>query len=187
MRASLASQTDSAAHTLIVGVGNEALRDEGVGVHAARALAGQALPEGVRVIAAGTPGYGLLAELQGAERLVLVDAMEMRLAPATIVTARPEELRCLTPPDRTSLHGTGLFEALDLARALGLLPGDVRIVGVQPAEVTWGLGLSPALQRALPALLEAVLAAALAPRDPACQRKETTGHGHGEEKDPRDR
>ena len=162
MRASAASKA-AAVHTLILGVGNEALRDEGIGVHVARALAPRDLPEGVQVRDGGTLGYALLGELEGVERLVLVDAMEMHLSPATIVSARLEELRCLTPPDRTSLHGTGLFDALELARALGLLPGDVRIVGVQPAEIGWGFELSPALKRALPAVLDAVLAAALAP------------------------
>jgi len=170
LRASAASE-GTAAHTLILGVGNEALCDEGLGVHVARALATQPLPPGVRVCDGGTPGYALLGELEGVERLVIVDAMEMRLSPTTIVTVRPEELRSLAPPDRASLHGVGLLDALDLARALGLLPGDVRIVGVQPARVAWGLELSPALQRALPAVLDAVLAAALAPTDPEVPEK----------------
>lgn len=215
MRATGTPDRDSASHTLILGVGNEALRDEGAGVHAARALAAQGLPAGVRVLAGGTLGYALVGELEGVRRLVLIDAMEMRCAPGTVVTVRRQELRRLFASGRTSLHGTGVLDALDLAEALGLLPEEVWIVGVQPGEVTCGFGLSPAVQQALPAVLDAALAVALAPHGQSAQerssglsplpqrereqarlaargralaiRKERTKNGHRKEKDPGDR
>lgn len=180
MRASPASEAGSAAHTLILGVGNEALRDEGAGVLAARALAAQGVPAGVRVLAGGTLGYALVGELEGVRRLVLIDAMEMRCAPGTVFTVRRQELRRLSPPGRTSLHGTGVLDALDLAEALGLLPEEVWIVGVQPAEVTCGFGLSPAVQQALPAVVDAALAVALAPHGQSFQEQEGVGDPKGE-------
>ena len=146
---------------LVVGVGNEALRDEGVGIHAVRALSEQELPAGVSVLDGGTSGFGLLGRLEGVWRLVLVDAMAMGRPAGTVVTVRPEELQSLAPAGRASLHDTGLLEVLDLAGALGLRPREVYIVGVQPAEVTWGLELSPTLQAALPRVVQAALAAAL--------------------------
>jgi len=144
---------------LVIGVGNEALRDAGIGIHVARALQGRALPPQVGVLVAGTGGWGLLGWLEGVRRLVLVDAMAMGRPPGTVVTVRPEELRRLRPPDRTSLHGTGVLDVLEVAAALGLEPPETYIVGVQPAEVSWGLELSAGLQQALPAAVEAVLSA----------------------------
>ena len=162
---------------LVVGLGNEALRDEGIGVHVARALLAQPLPPGVRVLDGGTSGFALLGWLEGVHRAVLVDAMAMGRPPGTVVTARPEELRSLCPPDRLSLHGTGVFDVLELAAAIGLRPPEVLIVGVQPAEIAWGLELSPALQQALPRAVEAALSAiakAPAPGQPAPTNPEAT-------------
>ncbi len=147
--------------TLVLGVGNEALRDEGIGIHVARALATAKLPPQVRVQEGGTDGWGLLGRLEGVERLVVVDAMAMGRLPGTVAAVRPGELRSLAEADHRSLHGTSLLEVLDLARALGLAPKETYIVGVEPAEVAWGLELSAPLQRALPAAVEMTLHCAL--------------------------
>lgn len=145
---------------LIVGVGNEALMDEGIGIHAARALAHLELPQ-VRILEGGTDGLALLGRFDGVRRLVLIDAMAMGRPAGTIVTVRPEQLRSLVPADRMSLHGIGLLDVLELAEALALRPPEVYVVGVQPAQVTWGLELSPPLQQALPDVVEAALHASL--------------------------
>lgn len=145
--------------TLVIGVGNEALKDEGIGIHAARALAALDLPPSVRVLEGGTEGYSLVGRLEGVQRLVLVDAMAMDRPPGTVVTVRREQLRRRGQPDRSSLHGTGVLDALELAAALGLEPPEVYIVGVQPAEVTWGLELSPVLQQAMPRVVGEIVAA----------------------------
>jgi len=135
--------------------------DEGIGIHAVRALAARELPAGVECIEAGTCGLALLGRLGGVQRLVLVDAMAMGRRPGTVVAVRPEEMRSLVPADRLSLHGTSLLDVLELAEALGLRPPQVYIVGVQPAQLSWGLELSPPLRQALPEVVQAALRAAL--------------------------
>ena len=148
---------DSPPTVLVIGVGNEALKDEGIGIHAARVLAALDLPPSVRVLEGGTEGFSLVGRLEGVQRLVLVDAMAMDRPPGTVVTVRREQVRRRGQPDRSSLHGAGVLDALELAAALGLAPPEVYIVGVQPAEVAWGLELSPLLQQALPGVVEAVM------------------------------
>lgn len=155
----IAHEGTGASPTLVIGVGNEALRDEGIGIHVVRALLDRDVPPHVRVIDGGTGGWGLVGRLEGVRRLVLVDAMAMGRAPGTVVAVRPEELKRARPADRTSLHGTSVFDALELAAALGLEPPETWIVGVEPAVVTWGLELSPELQQALPRAVQAVLQA----------------------------
>ncbi len=169
---------DPTPSTLVVGVGNEALRDEGVGIHAVRALSREHLPPHVRLLDGGTGGLSLVARLEGVRRLVLVDAMDMGRRPGTIVTVRPEEIRRLHAADRLSLHGTGVLDVLELAGALGLLPPEVYVVGVQPAEVACGLELSPAVARVLPEVLGAALKIALpvnAAQAPRAGMAETDG------------
>ena len=154
-----AYEAAEAAPTLVIGVGNEALGDEGVGIHVVRALLEQGLPPHVRIVEGGTGGWGLLGHLEGVRRLVLVDAMAMGRPPGTVVALRPEEVRRLSPPDRTSLHGTSLLDVLELAATLELQPPEVCIVGIQPAYVGWGLELSPTVRRAVHEAVEAVLRA----------------------------
>lgn len=163
---------------LIVGVGNEALMDDGIGIHAARALVQLDLPQ-VRILEGGTDGLALLGRFEGVRRLVLIDAMAMGRPAGTIVTVRPEQLRSLAPADRMSLHGTGLLDVLELAEALALRPPEVNIVGVQPAQVTWGFELSPLLQQALPDVVEAALHASLG------RAPEVAGEPHGAPRSPR--
>lgn len=146
---------------LVAGFGNEALRDEGIGLHAVRALARGWLPSHIQVLEGGTGGLALVGWLAGVKRLVLVDAMDMARPPGTVIVVRPEEIRAVAPAERWSLHGMGLLEAVELAGALGLLPAEVYVVGVQPADLTWGFALSPDLCRALPGLVETVRALAL--------------------------
>ncbi|HFD38265.1 MAG TPA: hydrogenase maturation protease, partial [Anaerolineae bacterium] len=55
-----------------------------------------------------------------------------------------------------SIHDAGLREALLLAEVLGVLPAEVIIYGVQPAHLDWGEGLSPAVEAALPELVNTI-------------------------------
>jgi len=146
------------AGTLVLGVGSLLRGDDAVGVLAAqRLLARPDLPPGVTVIDGGTAGLGLIPLLPGYRRLVLVDAVPMGLAPGAIRRFTWSEAR-LIPHDRAlSLHQTDLTDALVLAGALGMLPPEVVIFGVQPDHLDWDLPLSEAVERALPELIEALL------------------------------
>ncbi|MCL6430447.1 MAG: hydrogenase maturation protease [Anaerolineae bacterium] len=157
----LPPQRDGAPDVLVLGVGNEALGDEGVGVRVARALARRDLPKGVRVLEGGTEGWALLGRLEGVRRLVLVDAMAMGRPPGTVVAVRLDQVRRAAPPERTSLHGVAILDVLELAAALGLGPREVYLVGVQPGHVAPGFGLSAEVGRALPRAVEAAWKAAV--------------------------
>jgi hydrogenase maturation protease len=136
-------------------MGSDARQDDGVGLEVVRTLAGQTLPPNIRLLEGGTNGFALLGHLDGVQRLVLVDAMSMGRPAGTVVTVRPEQVRSLASKETLSGHGVDLLQILDLAAALGLCP-EVHIVGVQPEQVGLGFGLSPAVQEALPRVIEAV-------------------------------
>src|SRR5512147_954276 len=132
-----------AGRTVIIGVGNLLLKDEGVGVHAVRELRQKALPAGVEVLDGGVAGIGLLDFFPGAQKLVLIDAADMNLAPGTVVRFTPEEIRSLPGGPKFSAHDVGLLEVLELASALGQSPPEVVVIGVQPGEISWGTDLTP--------------------------------------------
>ena len=138
--------------TLILGIGNLLLTDEGVGCHAARALQEEALPEDVVVLEAGTDFLSALPEIEKADRIIIVDAMQGDEAPGTVYRVPFEE--CLKPQCIASLHGFDVSRTLYLA-GRDTVP-EVVVFGVEPALIQWGTELSPKVREMMPAVIEAV-------------------------------
>lgn len=138
--------------TLILGVGNLLLGDEGVGVHAIRALALRSLPADAVAIETGTAFLDVLSEIAWADRILLIDAMAGQGVPGSVY--RIPFALCQQPPQLASLHG------LDLARVLWMAgnPRQPETVafGVEPARIRWGMELSVEVQRALPIVVDSV-------------------------------
>ena len=65
------------AHTLILGIGNPLMADDGAGVQVIELLRRESLPAGIRVQDGGTAGVGLVPEMEGHQRLILVDCATM--------------------------------------------------------------------------------------------------------------
>ena len=141
--------------TLILGVGNLLLQDEGVGVHAIQALAKLAWPEQVNLQEGATAGLDLLYLVEGYARLIVIDAVRAGGKPGTLYRFTPADVIAQRPA-LTSLHQVGLLDALALARELGQAPAQVVIIGVEPKSMAWGMELSPEVQAALPQIIERV-------------------------------
>ena len=139
---------------VVLGVGNTLMQDDGIGVRAVRTLAETYdLPAYVRLVEGGVAGLRCLPEFEGAEHLLIVDAMYGKMPPGSIDRLTPEEL-----PERRgtffSAHEIGVAELLSVARLLGKLP-PTRILAVQVKEAqNVGLDLTPELQSALPRVIE---------------------------------
>ncbi len=138
--------------TLILGIGNLLLCDEGVGVHVARALQREALPENVVILDVGTAFLDALPEIELADRIIMVDAMEAGHAPGTVYRIPFED--CAKRDVLASLHGFDLSRTLFMA-GRETTPEAV-VIGVEPARVEWGVELSPEIERMVPAVIAAV-------------------------------
>ena len=139
--------------SLVVGVGNVLLRDEGIGCHVAHALEMTPVPD-VEVIDGGTCP-DILQLIEGAEKLVIVDAVKGGGMPGQIYRFRPEDIT-LDQKRVVSLHDMSLVDGLQLMQ-LWHNTGDTVIIGVEPRELSWGLELSPELQEKMPQIIDAVL------------------------------
>ncbi|NIV30808.1 MAG: hydrogenase maturation protease [Anaerolineae bacterium] len=142
---------------LVLGLGNPLRGDDGVGPRLVEELTRRGLPPGVTALDGGTGGLDLLQVLQGWQRVVVVDAADVGREPGQFVRFTPDQGRLAQATDRMSLHNAGLGEILALANALEQTLPHIVIFGVQPAEVDWRRGLSPAVEIMLPALADAVL------------------------------
>ncbi len=129
--------------TLVLGLGNLLLRDEGFGVRVVQRLQGTyVLPEGVAVLDGGTLGLNLLAELEGAERVVIVDALRAGQAPGTLLRLSGGEIPAYLAV-KVSPHQIGLQDLLALAQLRGHTPAEIVLWGVEAEQVEPGLDLSP--------------------------------------------
>jgi hydrogenase maturation protease len=148
----------SFAPILVIGLGNPLRGDDGVGGCVARMLTAQTLPPGVEVVDGGTPGLGIVNLMEGRQRVVFVDAADVGKSPGQFVRFTLAEAQLLGDDQHLSIHAAGLRDALLLAQALKMLPDEIIIFGVQPANLEWDAALSSQVEATLPELMEAVLA-----------------------------
>jgi hydrogenase maturation protease len=105
----------------------------------------------------GTPGVGLVNLLAGRARVIIVDAAEMGFTPGEFRRFTPEQVALTGSAQRFSLHRSGVADTLALARELKIELPEIIFFGVQPASVEWRDSLSPAVQAAVPRVIEAIL------------------------------
>ncbi len=128
--------------TLVLGVGNTLLSDEGFGVHVIEHLVKRyALPKEVRALDGGTLGMDLLYYLEGVENLLIVDAVEARCEPGTLIRLNGDEVPAFLSL-KVSPHQMGIPDMLAAARLKGCFPKNIVLWGVQPASLEVGLELS---------------------------------------------
>jgi hydrogenase maturation protease len=95
--------------------------------------------------------------MEGRQRVIFVDAANMGQEPGQVIRFALEEVLLAGDDRPLNVHSAGLRDALLLARALGTLPSDVVVYGVQPASIEWDSTLSQEVEAVLPDLVEAVL------------------------------
>jgi hydrogenase maturation protease len=104
--------TNSGKKTLVLGLGNVLMGDEGIGVHVVRALEQHPLPDNVECLDGGTGGFILLEPLQSADRIILIDAAADGNPPGTVSRTTPQFSRDY-PPTLTA-HDVGVKDLLDV-------------------------------------------------------------------------
>lgn len=142
---------------LVLGLGNVLLTDDGVGPAAITLLRDRhRAPGGVLVLDGGTLGLSLLGYVEDAETLVLVDAVMADAAPGTLVRLEGRDVGPAVAT-RLSPHQVGVADLLDGADWHGRRPPRLILLGIVPASIELGLGLSPAVAGAVPELVELVI------------------------------
>ena len=139
--------------TLVAGIGNVFLGDDGFGVAVASKLAGQNLPEGVRVIDIGIRARDLAYEILdgGYDTAILVDATARGGAPGTVYLIEPAIDRGAPPSRFTPGDGHGMNPAAMMAfiDSLGTTSTKLLIVGCEPEAVEEQVGLSSSVEAAV--------------------------------------
>ena len=143
--------------TVVLGLGNLVHRDDGVGVRAVQALQCDArVPSDVLLLDGGTQGLALLPHISGVPLLMVLDAIDTAQPQGTLMRFDGAALAGL--PGKASVHQLGFADLMVALHLLDKQPGEIVILGVQPGSTDWGTELSPAVQSAIPSLVESAIA-----------------------------
>lgn len=134
----------TAPSVLVLGIGNLLWADEGFGVRCVEALHQRfELPAHVRLVDGGTQGMYLLDYVCSSPQVLVLDAIDFKLAPGTLRVFRDAEVPVWSDT-MMSLHQATFQELLSLARLRDRFPEKITLIGVQPAELDdLGGSLSP--------------------------------------------
>jgi len=141
---------------VVVGVGNEYRRDDGIGLAVAARLHGR-VPAHVDVVCCEQEPSRLLDAWEGADIALVVDAVESGAEPGTLLRFDATELALPVRVFRSSTHAFGVGDAIELARVLGKLPARVVVYGVEGGQFEAGEGLTTAVEAAVEPTARAVL------------------------------
>lgn len=145
---------------LVLGLGNVLCGDDGLGPTAIAHLERDWLePEGCRVEDGGTLGLSLLPLVEDSRRVLLIDAVSADEPAGSAVRLTGPELEPAVR-ERLSVHQVGVADVLDALRLRDRMPEELVLVGLVPASLGLGLGLSEPVAAALPGLVETLLAEA---------------------------
>ena len=124
------------SNILLLGIGNLLWADEGFGVRVIEQLQkNYRFPDHVTVLDGGTQGLYLVEHVQMADVLVVFDAIDYGLPPATLKCIENDDVPNFLGAKKMSLHQTGFQEVLATAQLLGQYPQHLLLIGVQPEEL----------------------------------------------------
>lgn len=157
---------------LVLGLGNPVMTDDGVGLVAlARLQEAWAFGPEVRFADGGTWGMRLLPMIQDHDRILFLDALDAGRPPGSLVRLEGETIPRGLGAGKLSPHQVDLQDLLAAAALTGRLPGRMVAIGVQPARVEMGVGLSPAVAAGVEGMVEAAVACLAAWGVPATSRE----------------
>jgi hydrogenase maturation protease len=125
--------------TLVLGVGNTLLADEGAGVHALDYLEQHYgdLPN-TEFLDAGTLSFTLAGDIADADNLLIFDAAQLDDEPGAIRLFEGDALDGFLMSGRRSVHEVGFADLMDIARLQDCLPINRALIGIQPEVLGWG-------------------------------------------------
>jgi hydrogenase maturation protease len=140
----------------IIGLGNEFRGDDAVGLLAARRLR-QEVGDRAEVIEAEMAGVDLVELMEGAQAVILVDAARSGQAPGTVHRFNASAGPIGSQIFPRSSHALGPIDALELARAMGVLPATIIVYGVEAGNTETGQLLSAPVAKALDEVVERIV------------------------------
>jgi len=142
------------SETLILGIGNTLLTDEGAGIHALNRLQSDYskiksdIPN-LNFIDGGTLSFTLAVWIEDCDNLIVFDATELHQPAGTVKVFVGTDMDTFLGTTKRSAHEVGLIDLMDISRLTGHLPEKRALIGIQPDKMGWGMEPTPTVQQAL--------------------------------------
>ena len=143
--------------TLILGIGNILMGDEGIGVYVLREIEKTSFPPGIECLDGGTGGFVLLDPMQNANKLIIIDATLDGNKPGTISKLKPKYSSDY--PKTLTAHDIGLKDLIDAYYLMGKEEPDVTLftVSITPLSEEPTMDMSPEVSAIIPALSQQII------------------------------
>jgi hydrogenase maturation protease len=137
--------------TLILGIGNSLLQDEGAGVHAIRQLADLTSQlDDIELMDGGTLSFSLAGAIEDADNLIVIDAAQYDGEPGSTKIFVGEQMDAFIGSNRRcSVHEVSLIDLMAIALLADQLPHKRALIGIQPRDIDWGESPSPPVAAAI--------------------------------------
>lgn len=148
-----------AGNTLLLGIGNTLLSDEGVGIHMLDWMQRQfpALSH-VDYLDGGTLSFTLAPYIEETDNLIVIDAAELHAEPGTVQVFTGDSMDRFAGKTKRSVHEVSLGDLLAIAHLTNAIPANRALVAIQPQAIGWGHTLSNPVKQALPKAANRLLA-----------------------------
>jgi len=138
------------SETLILGIGNTLLTDEGAGIHALNLLQSEYpnIPN-LTFVDGGTLSFTLAVWIEDCTNLIVFDATQLQSPAGTVKSFVGDAMDEFLGTSKRSAHEVGLLDLMDIARITEHLPVNRALIGIQPDNMGWGMRPTDAVELAL--------------------------------------
>lgn len=148
----LPTDTQSSYKTLVLGIGNTLLSDEGIGIHVLHELQQNNHIKGdVEYLDGGTLSFTLASPIESCDQFIVIDASEIKSEPGAVKVFENDEMDTfITTGNKKSVHEVGLVDVMSITMLSGNLPAKRALVGIQPDSLDWGNQPTASVKQAIP-------------------------------------
>lgn len=149
---------DPIMKSAVFGIGNIMMKDDGIGPLVISKLKEiENIPSDIDLIDEGAGGMRIIHDIEGYDRILIIDAADFGGGPGEYKLFRPEDVETMKQISGRSLHEMDLIKTLELAGLTGGAPDDIIIMAIQPEAVEMGEGISESLMDRMDDYFEAVI------------------------------
>jgi len=147
--------------TIVVGLGNPLMADEGIGVVLIEELgklaaAGKLPSDTVEYYDGGCGGMYLLHTIAERKKAILLDCCLMSTEPGTIKRFTPDDVNSVKQMAHLSLHEVDILKVIKMAKEIGQCPDEIVIFGIEPVSITQQMHLNDAIKAKIPDYIAAI-------------------------------
>ena len=137
--------------TVIIGIGNILLQDDGVGVHVIKQLENEMLPSTIELVDGGTSTLDMLGFFLDYKKVIVVDCLRAGLKPGTIYKIKPEDIKNYKK-ENLSIHDVQILDVVKMANMMNKYP-EVVIFGIEPEKISLDLEMTEIMVSKIPEII----------------------------------